>query len=205
MKPNFWNKGKIYLSKNDKILKSIINNYPKEYMSINKNYFHCIVNSIIGQQISVAAANSIKQRFFKLNKNINPTYVLKIRKNKFKKTGLSEQKTNYIKNVSYFFINNKQFIKNIESFGDNEIKEELTKIKGVGPWTADMFLIFSLGRSNIFPIGDLGLINAISVSYKQKKPISEKKLNQLYKKWSPFCSIATWYLWRSLDPIPINY
>ena len=83
--------------------------------------------------------------------------------------------------------------------------EQLISIKGVGPWTADMFLIFSLGRSNIFPTGDLGLINAISISYKYRKPISEKKLNELFRKWSPYCSIATWYLWRSLDPIPINY
>ena len=95
MKPNYWNKGKLYLSKNDKILKSIINNYPKEHLLINKNYYHCLINSIIGQQISVTAANSIKNRFFSLNKKINPQNVLKIKKLSLVKIGLSKQKINY--------------------------------------------------------------------------------------------------------------
>ena len=205
MKPNYWNKGKLYLSKNDKILKSIINNYPKEHLLINKNYYHCLINSIIGQQISVTAANSIKNRFFSLNKKINPQNVLKIKKLSLVKIGLSKQKINYINNISEFFITNKIFINKIEHYNENEIRDKLIQIKGVGPWTVDMFLIFSIGNSNVFPKGDLGFIKAIATSYKKKIPVSDIFLNRLYKKWSPFNSVATWYLWRSLDPLPINY
>ena len=205
MKPNYWNKGKLYLSKNDKILKSIINNYPKEHLLINKNYYHCLINSIIGQQISVTAANSIKNRFFSLNKKINPQNVLKIKKLSLVKIGLSKQKINYINNISEFFITNKIFINKIEQYNENEIRDKLIQIKGVGPWTVDMFLIFSIGNSNVFPKGDLGFIKAIATSYKKKIPVSDIFLNRLYKKWSPFNSVATWYLWRSLDPLPISY
>ena len=205
MKPNYWNKGKLYLSKNDKILKSIINNYPKEHLLINKNYYHCLISSIIGQQISVTAANSIKNRFFSLNKKINPQNVLKIKKLSLVKTGLSKQKINYINNISEFFIKNKSFINKIEHYNENEIRNKLIQIKGIGPWTVDMFLIFSIGKSNIFPKGDLGFVKAIATSYKKKLPISDIYLNRLYKKWSPFNSVATWYLWRSLDPLPISY
>ena len=205
MKPNYWNKGKLYLSKNDKILKSIINNYPKEHLLINKNYYHCLINSIIGQQISVTAANSIKNRFFSLNKKINPQNVLKIKKLSLVKIGLSKQKINYINNISEFFINNKIFINKTEHYNENEIRDKLIQIKGIGPWTVDMFLIFSIGKSNIFPKGDLGFVKAIAKSYKKKLPVSDIFLNRLYKKWSPFNSVATWYLWRSLDPLPISY
>ena len=149
MKPNYWNKGKLYLSNNDKILKNIIQNYPKEYLSINNNYYHCLINSIIGQQISVSAANSIKNRFFSLNSKINPKNVLKIRNNSLIKVGLSKQKINYIKNISNFFINNKNFINQIQTYDENEIKNKLIQIKGIGPWTVDMFLIFGLGKSKL--------------------------------------------------------
>jgi len=205
MKPKFWNKGKLYLSKKDKILKTIIENYQNEYLSINNNYFHCVLNSIIGQQISVSAASSIKKKIFSLKKNINPRSIIKTKNKTYREIGLSKQKISYIKNISEFFIEKNNFIKNINSFSDEIIKDELMTIKGIGPWTVDMFLIFALGKSNIFPKGDLGFLKAISISYKKNLPISEKYLNKLYNNWSPFNTIATWYLWRSLDPIPISY
>ena len=108
-------------------------------------------------------------------------------------------------NISDFFINNKNFIKNISKYNEIEIKNELIQIKGVGPWTVDMFLIFGLGKSNVFPVGDLGFIKGISNSYNKKLPIKESYLNKLYSNWSPYCTVATWYLWRSLDPIPVSY
>jgi len=205
MKPKFWNKGRLYLSKKDKVLKSIIDSYPNEYLSININYFHCLLNSIIGQQISVSAASAIKKRFFLLNKNINPKNILMINNKSFKKVGLSKQKILYVKNIAIFFIENKYFIKNINKYSEIEIKEKLISIKGIGKWTIDMFLIFGLGKSDIFPKGDLGFLKAISISYKKKRPITEENLNKLYNKWKPYNTIATWYLWRSLDPLPISY
>ena len=205
MKPQYWNKGKIYLSKKDKILKSIIADYPNEELFINNNHFHCLLNSIIGQQISVKAASSIKNKFFSLNTKIDPSYVIKMNIKLYKKIGLSKQKISYIKNIANFFLENKNFINNIDNYDENLIKNKLISVKGVGPWTVDMFLIFGLGKSNIFPVGDLGFIKAISLLYKKKIPISEKYLIKLRNYWTPYNTVATWYLWRSLDPLPISY
>ena len=205
MKPKFWNKGELYLSNKDKVLKSIISLYPNEYLSINDNYFHCLLNSIIGQQISVKAASSIKKKFFSLKKNINPINISTIKKKSLQKVGLSKQKISYINNLSIFFIQNKKFIKNINNYKEIEIKEKLISIKGIGEWTVDMFLIFGLGKLNVFPNKDLGFLKAISIAYKKKLPHTEKYLELLYNKWTPYNTIATWYLWRSLDPIPVNY
>ena len=205
MKPKFWNKGRLYLSKKDRVLKSIISTYQNEYLSINKNYFHCLLNSIIGQQISVSAANSIKRRFFSLKKNINPISISTIKTKSLREVGLSRQKILYINNISEFFIQNKKFIKNINKFSEAETREKLISIKGVGEWTADMFLIFGLGKSNIFPKGDLGFLKAISINYKKNLPLTNNYLNLLFNKWTPYNTLATWYLWRSLDPLPISY
>ena len=205
MKPKYWNKGKIYLSNKDKVLKKLIQTYRNEYLNLNSNYFHSLINSIIGQQISVSAADSMKTKFFKLKKNITPQTVSKLRTTDLRKCGLSRQKILYIRNISKFFLQNKKFIKNINKTSEEEIYNNLIEIKGVGNWTIHMFLMFSYGSSNIFPTGDLGFLKAISKLYKVQLPISERKLKLLYKKWSPYSSQATWYLWRSLDPIPVNY
>ena len=205
MKPSYWNKGKNYLSKKDIVLKKLIRTYKNEHLNLNNNYFHSLINSIIGQQISVSAADSIKNKFFNIKKNITPLSVSKLKTNDFRTCGLSRQKILYIRNISKYFIENKNFIKNIEKYSEDEIFNSLIQIKGVGKWTIHMFLMFSYGSSNIFPSGDLGFIKAISKHYNLKLPISEKKLEYLNKKWSPYSSQATWYLWRSLDPIPVNY
>ena len=205
MKPKYWNKGKSYLSNKDKVLKKLIQTYRNEYLNLNSNYFHSLINSIIGQQISVSAADSMKTKFFKLKRNITPQTVSKLRTADLRKCGLSRQKILYIRNISKFFLQNKKFIKNINKSSEEEIYNNLIEIKGVGNWTIHMFLMFSYGSSNIFPTGDLGFLKAISKLYKVQLPISERKLKLLYKKWSPYSSQATWYLWRSLDPIPVNY
>ena len=205
MKPKYWNKGKIYLSNKDKVLKKLIQTYKNEYLNLNSNYFHSLINSIIGQQISVSAADSMKTKFFKLKRNITPQTVSKLRTTDLRKCGLSRQKILYIRNISKFFLQNKKFIKNINKSSEEEIYNNLIEIKGVGNWTIHMFLMFSYGSSNIFPTGDLGFLKAISKLYKVQLPISERKLKLLYNKWSPYSSQATWYLWRSLDPIPVNY
>ena len=205
MKPKYWNKGKAYLSKKDKLLKNLIQTYKNEYLNINSNYFHSLINSIIGQQISVSAADSMKTKFFKLKRNITPITVSTLSTTELRKCGLSRQKILYIRNISKFFLQNKKFIKNINKYSEEEIYNNLIKIKGVGNWTIHMFLIFSHGSSNIFPTGDLGFLKAIAKLYKVQFPISERKLKLLYRKWSPYSSQATWYLWRSLDPIPVNY
>ena len=205
MKPKYWNKGIIYLSNKDKVLKKIIDQFPKQSLNLNDNSFHALINSIIGQQISVSAANSMKKKLFALKKNITPRTIKNIKKIDFKKCGLSKQKILYINNIADFFVENKKFIYEIDKSEDQYIREKLIEIKGIGNWTVDMFLIFTHGSSNIFPTGDLGFIKAISKHYKKDLPLDDNFLSTLLKRWSPYSSIATWYLWRSLDPIPVSY
>ena len=205
MKPKYWNKGIIYLSNKDKVLKKIIDQFPKQSLILNDNSFHALINSIIGQQISVSAANSMKKKLFALKKNITPRTIKNIRKIDLKKCGLSKQKILYINNIADFFVENKKFIYEIDKSEDQYIREKLIEIKGIGNWTVDMFLIFTHGSSNIFPTGDLGFIKAISKHYKKDLPLDDNFLSTLLKRWSPYSSIATWYLWRSLDPIPVSY
>ena len=205
MKPNYWNKGSIYLSNKDKVLKKIIDQFPKQSLILNDNSFHALINSIIGQQISVSAANSMKNKLFALRKNITPRTIKNIKKIDLKKCGLSKQKILYINNIADFFVENKKFIYEIDKSEDQYIREKLIEIKGIGNWTVDMFLIFTHGSSNIFPTGDLGFIKAISKHYKKDLPLDDNFLSTLLKRWSPYSSIATWYLWRSLDPIPVSY
>ena len=205
MKPKYWNKGIIYLSNKDKVLKKIIDQFPKQSLNLNDNSFHALINSIIGQQISVSAANSMKKKLFALKRNITPRTIKNIKKIDFKKCGLSKQKILYIKNIANFYLENKKFINEINKADDLYIRENLIQIKGIGNWTVDMFLIFTHGSSNIFPTGDLGFIKAISKHYKKDLPLDDKFLSNLLKRWSPYSSVATWYLWRSLDPIPVSY
>ena len=205
MKPKYWNKGIIYLSNKDKVLKKIIDQFPKQSLILNDNSFHALINSIIGQQISVSAANSMKKKLFALKKNITPRTIKNIKKIDLKKCGLSKQKILYINNIADFYMENKKFIYEIDKAEDQYIREKLIEIKGIGNWTVDMFLIFTHGSSNIFPTGDLGFIKAISKHYKKDLPLDDNFLSTLLKRWSPYSSIATWYLWRSLDPIPVSY
>ncbi|MBT3777767.1 MAG: DNA-3-methyladenine glycosylase 2 family protein [Pelagibacteraceae bacterium] len=205
MKPKYWNKGVIHLSNNDKVLKKIIDKFSNQSLKLNNNSFHALINSIIGQQISVSAANSMKTKLFSLKKNITPLTIKNIKKTDLRKCGLSKQKILYINNIAIFFLENKKFIKEISKKDDLSIREKLIEIKGIGNWTVDMFLLFTHGSSDIFPSGDLGFIKAISKHYKKDLPLSDKFLKKLQRKWSPYSSIATWYLWRSLDPIPVSY
>ena len=205
MKPSYWIKGVKSLSNKDKVLKKIIDKFPNQSLVLNNNSFHALINSIIGQQISVSAANSMKKKLFSLKKNITPRTIKNIKKIDFRNCGLSKQKILYINNIADYFLNNKNFVNEISKLDDEMIREHLIEIKGIGNWTVDMFLLFTHGSSNIFPSGDLGFIRAISRHYKKELPLSDKTLRALYNKWSPFSSIATWYLWRSLDPIPVSY
>ena len=194
------------LKKKDKILKKIINKYNKsEKITSKKNAFYTLAKSITGQQISVKAANAIWTQLEKKIKKINPNNILKIKRNEIKKCGFSKQKVNYILNLANFFIKNKKIEKKWKKMDDKKIIEDLIRIKGIGKWTAEMFLIFYLLRPNIFPIADLGLHKAISINYKTKYPLQKLEIKKFKKKWSPWSTVATWYLWRSLDPISVKY
>ena len=197
-----WDNAVTDLSKNDSIIAKIIANYPKERMEIKNDTLHTLVRSVVGQQISVRAADAIWNRLDEAcNNSITGDNLLQLSIEDMRKTGLSNTKSNYIINIVEANLTGL----NWEDMNDDEVSNELCKIKGIGPWTADMFLIFRLGRTNILPLGDIGLVNAINLHYNNKEKLSKEELMKFKKKWSPWCSIATWYMWRSLDPVPVEY
>ena len=204
-KLSYWNKALKDLKHKDKILAKIISSHHKDFLIIRDNYFISLIRAVIGQQISVKAAQSIWNKFYKKYNVITPKKISKENIRNLKKFGLSKQKSSYIINIAFFFIENKSRITKWSSLNDDQIIEDLTSIKGIGKWTAEMFLMFSLGRPNIFPIQDLGLLRAISINYNKKLPLNKSFLNKLKKCWDPWCSVATWFLWRSIDPLPVNY
>ena len=193
------------LKKKDKILKKIINRYKSEQLKSKKNAFLTLAKSIAGQQISVKAANSIWQKLEKKLKKVTPNNILKLKKVEISKCGFSKQKVGYLLNLADFFEKNKNIEKKWKKAEDEKVIEDLVKIKGIGRWTAEMFLIFYLLRPNIFPVDDIGLLRAISVNYNLKYPLKKKEIYEFKKRWEPWATVATWYLWRSLDPIPVKY
>ena len=197
-----WDKAVTDLSKNDDIIAKIITDYPKERMEMKNDTLHTLVRSVVGQQISVRAADAIWNRLDEAcNNSITENNLLELSIEDMRKTGLSNTKSNYIMNI----VNANLSELDWEDMNDEEVSNELCKIKGIGPWTADMFLIFRLGRTNILPLGDIGLVNAINLHYNNKEKLSKEELMKFKEKWSPWCSIATWYMWRSLDPVPVEY
>ena len=207
--PKYWNKAKKYLSKKDKVILKLIKKYksPSEtILTSRKDIFFSLCKSIIGQQISVAAANSVFLRFKKKCKNkINAKVVSKLTFSQLKSCGLSRQKAMGIKNLAKQ-IKEKSFKPNlIAKMDDEEAIIYLSNLRQIGRWSAEMILLFTYNRSNIWPIQDIGLLRAISKNYNKKYLPPEKFVNELKKKFSPYCSVATWYLWRSIDPEPIQY
>ena len=204
--PAYWNKAKRILSKRDPVLRKIINKFNKGYLTSRKDPFFSLCRTIIGQQISTKAADSIWSRFeIKCNKKIIPNTVLKLTSRSLRNVGLSRQKTNYLKNIAKSFKNKSFNIKNLKKMNDDLAINYITQLKGLGVWSAQMFLMFNLNRPDIFPTKDIGLIRAISKNYKTSYPPSERFLNKISKMHSGYRSVFTWYMWRSIDPVDVEY
>ena len=204
-KPKFWIKAKKELCLKDKKLGKIINKYPKDFLYSKSDPFKTLARSIIGQQISVKAAQSVWDRFEKKCKNVTAKNVAKLNYMTLKSCGLSRQKITYLKCLSSAFIDKTLNPNAWVKLKDEEIISQLTKIKGIGRWTAEMYLIFNLCRPDVFPVKDIGVIKGICKCYNFDYPITEHCAINLSRKWKPWRSVATWYLWRSLDPIPVKY
>ncbi|MGK7880251.1 MAG: DNA-3-methyladenine glycosylase [Crocosphaera sp.] len=203
--PGYWQEAKEYLSLNDAILADLIALYPSETMINYHDAFLTLVKAIIGQQISVSAANAIYQRLESLLGEITVENYLERDAQLLRECGLSGQKIAYITNITQGFQDGILTPQRWSNMNDKEVIEQLTSIKGIGPWTAQMFLIFHLHRRDIFPMADLGLINAIQLHYGSKKALSKGEIKELSQGWKPYRTVATWYLWRSLDPVPVQY
>jgi len=207
--PKYWNKAKIYLSKKDKTISRLIKLYksPSEtILTSRRDIFFSLCKSIIGQQISVAAANSVFLKFkIKCKNNINAKTVSKLTFSQIKKCGLSRQKALGIKSLAKKFIDKSFNPRLISNMNDEEAIIYLSSLRQIGRWSAEMILLFTYNRSNVWPIQDIGLLRAISINYKKKYLPPKQFVELLKRRFSPYCSVATWYLWRSIDPEPIQY
>tara|TARA_B100000767_G_scaffold271125_1_gene296095 strand:+ start:767 stop:1402 length:636 start_codon:yes stop_codon:yes gene_type:complete len=207
--PEYWNKAKKYLSKKDKVMSSLIKKYntcSEEVLTTRKDIFYSLCKSIIGQQISVTAANAVFLRFKKKCKNkINAKTVLKLNTIQLKSCGLSRQKVKGIKSLAKQTLDKSFKPSLILKMSDEEAIQYLSKLRQIGRWSSEMILLFTYNRSNIWPIQDIGLLRGISKNYKKKYLPPESYVDLLKKRFTPYCSVATWYLWRSIDPEPIQY
>jgi DNA-3-methyladenine glycosylase II len=204
--PFYWYKAKTILSKRDPILRKIIKKFNKGFLTTRKDPFFSLCRTIIGQQISTKAADSIWSKFeIKCNKKIIPDTVLKLTSRSLRNVGLSRQKINYLKNIAKSFKNKSFNVKNLKKMDDDLAIDYITQLKGLGIWSAQMFLMFNLNRPDIFPTKDIGLIRAISKNYKTSYPPSERFLNKISKMHSGYRSVFTWYMWRSIDPVDVEY
>ena len=207
--PKYWIKAKIYLSKKDRTMSRLIKSYnsPSEIiLTSRRNIFFSLCKSIIGQQISIAAANSVFLRFKKKCKNkINAKNVNTLSFAQLKSCGLSKQKVKGIQSLSKQILDKSFNPRIISKMSDEDAILYLSQLRQIGRWSAEMILLFTYNRSNIWPVQDIGLLRAISKNYKKKYLPPESYVKLLNKRFSPYCSVATWYLWRSIDPEPIQY
>ena len=204
--PVYWQKAKRILSKKDSVLRKIIKKYNKGFLTTKNNPFFSLCRTIIGQQISTKAADSIWAKFEKkCKKKIKPKIIIKISSRNLKSAGLSRQKISYLKNIAKAFINKSFNVSKLKKMSDEDAINYITKLKGLGIWSAEMFLMFNLNRPNIFPVKDIGLLRAISKNYKTSYPPSKKFLEKISKIHYGYRTVFTWYMWRSIDPTDVEY
>ena len=203
--PYFWAEACKHLMKKDRVMKRLIPQFGDACLETRGDAFMTLARSIVGQQISVKAAQTVWDRFAQLPSKMTPTNVLKLKVDDMRAAGLSVRKVEYLVDLAVHFDNGALHVKSWDSMSDDEIVAELVAIRGVGRWTAEMFLIFHLMRPNVLPLDDVGLINGISTNYFSGDVVSRSDAREVAVAWEPYCSVATWYIWRSLDPVPVTY
>ena len=203
--PPYWNKATRHLSQSCPIMKTIVARYKGEGLHARVDGFYTLIRAVVGQQISVKAADAV---WAKLNKAVNPLTpenLLRKRETTLRACGLSGSKVAYVRNVADFFKDRGRDADAWNGHSDDEVMALLTSIKGIGSWTAEMFLMFHLGRPDLLPLKDLGLLKAIDLYYTGGKRLKPAEYEQIAEKWRPYRTVATWYLWRALDPVPVAY
>jgi DNA-3-methyladenine glycosylase II len=206
VKPEYWDRAKRALARRDPVMGAIMRQHPRVYMMVRGEPFMTLARAICGQQISVKAAQSVWNRVCVcLEQKITPQAVVAANRKNLRACGLSDRKTEYIADLAQHFVDGKIHARDWPQMSDEEIIAELTDVRGIGRWTAEMFLMFNLLRPDVFPLDDLGLQKGIRVAYFKGRKTSLNRMKQLGETWRPWRSVATWYLWRSLDPVPVEY
>ena len=204
-KPEYWERAKKILRNNDPVLSKIISATPNnQYLTINKKPFETLANAIIGQQISVMAAASILRKLNSKIPSISAKNINKLHHMTLKSCGLSRQKILYLKILSNMCTCKPTLFTDLKHLSNNDIIDELTKLKGIGEWTAQMYLIFQLNRQDVVPMLDIGFINSFKKIYKIND-IKSKKSEQILQSWKPYSTVAVWYIWRVIDPDVVQY
>jgi len=205
VRPVFWDEACKHLMKKDRVMKRLIPQFKDAALESRGDAFVTLARSIVGQQISVKAAQTVWDRFALLPKGMTPSNVLRLKVDDMRAAGLSARKVEYLVDLALHFDDQRLRVDTWAGLGDEEIIGELVAIRGIGRWTAEMFLIFHLMRPNVLPLDDVGLINGISRSYFSGEMVSRSDAREVAAAWAPYCSVATWYIWRSLDPVPVAY
>lgn len=203
--PTYWAEACAHLARKDRVMKKLIPQFGDAILESRGDAFVTLARSIVGQQISVKAAQSVWDKFAKLSRKITPSGVLKLKVDDMRAAGLSARKVEYLVDLALHFDSGAVHVKDWQDMDDESIIAELVAIRGIGRWTAEMFLIFHLMRPNVLPLDDVGLINGISRNYFSGEPVSRSDAREVAQAWSPYCTVATWYIWRSLDPLPVTY
>ena len=204
--PPYWLKAVKYLQLHDPVISRLIKKHKSNTFLVTTNsIFTTFTKIIIGQQISIEVANSIENKILKKISRLTPKKILETLDDDLRNCGLSYRKVNYIKGIAKILDSNNQFFTKLEKMNDIDAIEELTKLYGIGPWSAEMFLIFHYNRPNILPLGDIGLINSFCKNYDVRRDKFKEEIMNLKKKWDPYCTVATWYLWRDIDEDIVQY
>ena len=203
--PEYWSEACVHLARKDRVLKKLIPQFGDAILESRGDAFVTLARSIVGQQISVKAAQSVWDRFADLSRRITPKGVLKLKVDDMRAAGLSARKVEYLVDLALHFEGGQVSVGAWDGMDDEAIIDELVAIRGIGRWTAEMFLIFHLMRPNVLPLDDVGLINGISRNYFSGEPVSRSDAREVAQAWQPYSTVATWYIWRSLDPLPVAY
>jgi DNA-3-methyladenine glycosylase II len=207
--PEYWDDACRHLTRRDRVMKKLIPQFGEARLESRGDAFTTLARSIVGQQISVKAAQAVWERFAGVvggvSTRLQPSAVLGLDLETLRAAGLSARKTDYLADLARHFESGAVHVREWQQMDDEAIIEELVAIRGIGRWTAEMFLIFHLMRPNVLPVDDLGLIKGISVNYFSGEPVSRAEAREVGEAWAPFRSVATWYIWRSLDPLPVEY
>ena len=205
MTPHYWDRARRALARRDPILRVIIRRHPGIALQSRGDPFQTLARSIVGQQISVTAADSVWARLLRVAPAMRPEEVVAARRRRLLAAGLSQRKSEYLRDLARRFLDGSLHAARWAELDDEAVIRDLVQVRGIGRWTAEMFLIFHLLRPNVLPLDDLGLQKAVRMHYFDGDSAEVEAIRALASDWEPWRSVATWYLWRSLDPVPVEY
>jgi len=207
--PDYWDDACRHLSRRDRVMKRLIPKYGQARLQCRGDAFTTLARSIVGQQISVKAAQAVWERFSSpwggAQAALKPSEVLKAERTALRAAGLSHRKVEYLQDLARHFKERDSAAAAWDQMDDEAVIAELVTVRGIGRWTAEMFLMFGLMRPNVLPLDDIGLLRGISLNYFSGEPVTRSDAREVGEAWAPYRSVATWYLWRSLDPVPVEY